>query len=90
MGAGAKGLYRGGRAGGQGGSEWFKRAYKEAGGGKDASVGQNLKAGYKGLKAGALGVPAGIASASGKASWEYAKKHINSVRGYLGGRSIDT
>lgn len=91
MGAGAKGVYRGGRAGGQGAKQWYDKAFDKAGGNeKDISWFKEKKAKAYGAAGGAFGIPAGIASASGKVSWEYAKKHINSVRGYLGGRSIDT
>ena len=91
MGAGAKGLYRGGRAGGQGAKQWYDKVSDKLGG-NDKEAGRGKKAFAKGIGgvAGAFGIPGGMASASGKVSWDYAKKHINSVRGYLGGRSIDT
>ena len=91
MGAGAKGLYRGGRAGGAGAKQWYDKAYDKSGGNKDsAGLVKKTTAGIAGGLAGAFGAPAGMATSSGKAGWQYAKEHINSVRGYLGGRRVDS
>ena len=91
MGAGAKGLYRGGRAGGQGAKYAYDKVFDKMSGNEEGiSKTRRRLAKTAGGLAGAFGIPGGMAAASGKVSWDYAKKNINSVRGYLGGRSIDT